>query len=133
MSALVVDSSAWIELFRGSDVPNLEAALAEGRVLVPPIVVAELLSGATSRRDAGRIEDLVRELDMVDTPRDHWVRVGRLRRALRGQGLAISTPDAHVAQCALDVGGTLLSFDRIFARVARHCGLRLEVRADRRA
>lgn len=125
MSAVVVDSSVWIEFFRGRDIPALEEALAEGRVLVPPIVVAELVSGATSRGDAKKVTDLVRELELVETPRTHWVRVGELRRRLRGRGLSVSTPDAHVAQCAMDVRGVLLSTDAVFRRIERLTELRL--------
>jgi hypothetical protein len=117
--SVVVDSSAWIDFFRGRESPALESALAEGRVLVPPIVVAELISGARSRGDARRIRDVVLELEVIETPRDHWVRVGELRRDLRARGLVVSTPDAHVAQCALDVGGILLSGDAVFRRIAR--------------
>jgi predicted nucleic acid-binding protein len=48
---VVVDSSAWIDFLAGKrpttwQVATLETALAEGRVIVPPIVIAELLSGA---------------------------------------------------------------------------------------
>jgi len=125
VSAVVVDSSVWIEFFRGRDIPALEEALAEGRVLVPPIVVAELVSGATSRGDAKKVTDLVRELELVETPRTHWVRVGELRRRLRGRGLSVSTPDAHVAQCAMDVRGVLLSTDAVFRRIERLTELRL--------
>lgn len=125
MSAVVVDSSAWIDFFRGRELPLLEQALAEGRALVPPIVVAELVSGATTRVDARRVLGLVRELELVPTDRDHWVRVGELRRALRARGLAVSTPDAHVAQCALDLGGVLLSTDAVFGRIARLAPLEL--------
>lgn len=117
--SVVVDSSVWIEFFRGRTFPALEEALAEGRVLLPPIVVAELTSGAQSRGDSRRVQELLRELDLVETPRDHWIRVGELRRELRARGLAVSTPDAHVAQCALDVEGVLLSTDAVFRHIAR--------------
>lgn len=125
MSAVVVDSSVWIEHFRGRDFPALEEALAEGRVLVPPLVIAELVSGATSRGDARKVADLVQDLELVETPLAHWVRVGELRRRLRGRGLSVSTPDAHVAQCALDIRGVLLSTDAVFRRIARLAELRL--------
>jgi predicted nucleic acid-binding protein len=125
VSAVVVDSSVWIEFFRGRDFPALEEALSEGRVLVPPIVVAELVSGATSRGDSKKVAGLIRELALVETPRAHWVRVGELRRRLRGRGLSVSTPDAHVAQCALDIRGVLLSTDAVFRRIGRLTELRL--------
>jgi len=125
VSAVVVDSSVWIEFFRGRDFPALEEALSEGRVLVPPLVVAELVSGATSRGDSKKVADLVQDLELVETPRAHWVRVGELRRRLRGRGLSVSTPDAHVAQCTLDVRGFLLSTDAVFRRIGRLTELRL--------
>ena len=40
-------------------------------------------------------------------------------------GDPISTPDAHVAQCALDRDAPLLSRDRAFSRIAQHTALRL--------
>ena len=125
MSAVVVDSSVWIEFFRGRDFPLLEEALAEGRAVVAPLVVAELVSGASSRGDARRVTELMRALELCETPREHWIRVGELHRALRGHGVAVSTPDAHVAQCALDLDAILLAEDRVFARIARWAPLRL--------
>jgi predicted nucleic acid-binding protein len=125
VSAVVVDSSAWIEFFRGREIPLLEEALVEGRVRVPPLVVAELVSGATTRGDALRVGDLARHLELVPTPREHWIRVGALRRRLRAAGLSVSTPDAHVAQCALDLGGILLATDAVFRRIAGASRLRV--------
>lgn len=125
MSGVVVDTSVWIDFFAGRAVPDLEDALAQGSVVLPPLVVAELVSGARRPRDRVAIVDLVRELPLHDTPPDHWIRVGDLRRQLRGRGLAVSTPDAHVAQCALDLDAVLLSRDTVFAHIAAAAKLRL--------
>ncbi|HEU4463872.1 MAG TPA: PIN domain-containing protein [Gemmatimonadota bacterium] len=65
------------------------------------------------------------DLEIHETPGDHWVRVGELRRGLIEKGHAISTPDAHVAQCALDRDAPLLTADRAFVRIARQIPLRL--------
>jgi predicted nucleic acid-binding protein len=124
---VVVDSSAWIEFFRGRELPLLEDALEHGRIAVPPIVVAELVSGAASRGDAARVADLVRDLPLVEADRAHWVRVGELRRRMRAKGLTVSTPDAHVAQCAIDLDAVLLTTEAVFRRLARSSGLRLAV------
>ena len=51
--------------------------------------------------------------------------MGRLRADLRARGLSVSTPDAHVAQCALDVDGLLLTEDAVFAKIAHVAPLRL--------
>jgi len=52
--------------------------------------------------------------------------VGDLRRRLAGRGVSVSTPDAHVAQCALDRGALLLSRDAIFLRIAQTSELRVQ-------
>ena len=97
MSGVVVDTSVWIEL----------------------------VSGARVARDRAAIADLTRQLTLHDTPLDHWIRVGELRRSLKARGISASTPDAHVAQCALDRRALLLSRDAIFPKIARHCELRV--------
>ncbi|MBI5762031.1 MAG: PIN domain-containing protein [Planctomycetes bacterium] len=125
MSALVVDSSSFIDYLAGRPLPELDEALLEGRVYLPPIVVAELFSGATRSVHEQDIRHAIDPLPLCPTPREHWIRVGRLRMSLARKGLTVSTPDAHVAQCSLDLRAQLLTRDRIFSRIARHCGLRL--------
>ena len=122
---LIVDTSVWIDFFGGRTIPLLEDALALGSVVLPPIVVAELISGARKKSERTKLIDLLEDLPVHETPRDHWVRVGELRRQIIQKGHPLSTPDAHVAQCALDRDAPLLSRDRGFARVARYTALRL--------
>ena len=125
MSAIVADTSEWIEYFAGRPATELDHALAAGRAVVPPIVVAELLSGARTAKDRARLEDLLRDIVLPVDPVTHWARVGKLRGTLRAGGLSVSTPDAHVAQCALDLDAPLLSRDRVFAQIAQLTTLRL--------
>jgi predicted nucleic acid-binding protein len=124
VSGVVVDTSVWIDFLTGRAVPALEESLEQ---VLPPLVVAELVSGARRPRDRAAIADLVGDLPGHETPLQHWVRVGELRRALGQKGIAISTPDAHVAQCAPDRDAMLLSRDEVFRRIAGHS--RLKVRS----
>ena len=126
MSGVVADTSAWIDFFAGRPAHALEDALAQGLVVLPPLVVAELISGAHRARDRTAIARLVDDLPLHETPLAHWIRVGELRHRLRERGISVSTPDAHVAQCALDRDAVLLSSDAVFMRIARSAGLRLE-------
>ena len=125
MSGVVADTSVWIDFFAGRPAPALEDALAQGLVVLPPLVVAELVSGARRKAERAAIARLVEELPVHETPVDHWVRVGELRRALLDRGLSLSTPDAHVAQCALDRDALLLSRDAVFVRIGRSVNLKL--------
>jgi predicted nucleic acid-binding protein len=125
VSGLVVDTSVWIDFFRGRAVSALEEGLAQGVVTLPPVVVAELVSGARRPKQRASIADLVRDLSVHATPVEHWVRVGELRRLLADKGIAVSTPDAHVAQCALDLKAVLLARDGVFTEIAAATSLRL--------
>ena len=125
MSGVVVDTSVWIDFLAGLSTPSLEEALSQGSVILPPIVVAELVSGARRQRERAAIEQLIEKIPVHETPLAHWIRVGELRRGLRSKGFSVSTPDAHVAQCALDRDAVLLSQDAVFTRIARLSPLRV--------
>jgi len=125
VSAVVVDTSVWVDYFRGQEIPLLDEALKRGAVMIPPVVVAELVSGAHRPQERVALIDFLGELPLCPDDRNHWLRVGELRRRCREQGCSTSTPDAHVAQCALDAEALLFSRDRIFKAIARHCDLRL--------
>lgn len=85
---------------------------------------------ARQRRSRGKAERaaitrLIEELPVHDTPVDHWVRVGELRCALLDRGLSVSTPDAHVAQRALDRNALLRYRDTVFARIGGSISLKV--------
>jgi tRNA(fMet)-specific endonuclease VapC len=126
VSGFVVDTSVWIDFFAGVSARGLEEALRAGAVVLPPVVVAELVSGARTPEQAGDVKELVERLEVHRTDLDHWIAVGTLRRRAADRGVALSTPDAHVATCALDRGAVLLSRDKVFRRLADF--LPLEVR-----
>ena len=125
MSGVVADTSIWIDFLAGRPAAVLEEALAQGTVVLPPLVVAELISGVCKRADRLAIGELLQELAVHDTPLEHWIGVGDLRRTLKEKGLNVSTPDAHIAQCALDRDAVLLTRDAVFRRIARVTRLRV--------
>ena len=125
MSALVVDTSSWIAWLAGGGSSLVDEALEEGRLHLPVIVAAELLSGRLDASERAELQDMLSDLPAVGTDPEHWFRVGKLRAELRAKGLSVSTPDAHVAQCAIDTGGVLLTEDRVFEKIARVVPLRL--------
>lgn len=125
MSALVIDSSSWVSFLGGRGDPRVPDWLEEGRVWLPPVVAAELCSGRMTARRRAELEAMLADLPLCPSGLEHWIGVGRLRAELRAKGVQVSTPDAHVARCALDLDAELLTEDRIFRVVARHSALRL--------
>lgn len=125
MAGVVVDTSVWIDFFAGAETESLDEALALGAAIVPPVVVAELVSGATTPQQRERIGELLQDAPVHPTSLEHWIRVGDLRRMLARKGVTVTVPDAHVAQCALDRDAVLLARDAVFTLIARHTALRL--------
>jgi len=125
VSALVVDTSSWVTYFSHAGPSVIDDALGEGRVVLPPVVAAELVSGKMSARQRAGLESFLMDLPLCESDCEHWVRVGRLRAHLFSQGLSVSTPDAHIAQCAIDLDADLLSEDRVFIKMATKILLKL--------
>jgi predicted nucleic acid-binding protein len=90
-------------------------------------VSAELLSGRLDESERAELQDMLSDLPPLGTDPAHWFRVGELRAGLRARGLSVSTPDAHVARSAIEIeiGGHLLTEDRVFEKIAKVVPLRL--------
>lgn len=101
------------------------SALEDGTIILPPLVVAELISGSETSKERATVGELLQDAPLQATPLAHWFAVGELRRMLRAKGLKVTIPDAHIAQCALDRDALLITRDAIFRHIARHCPLRL--------
>ena len=127
MSGLVIDTSVWISFFQGETLLSLEEALKDGHVILSPIVYSELMSGEISGSSEKSLLEFLEELDLHPTPPSHWLAVGRLRRFCGSKGIKISVPDAHIAQCALDLNASLYSFDKVFQKISRLTSLKIFV------
>ncbi|HUR80058.1 MAG TPA: PIN domain-containing protein [Thermoanaerobaculia bacterium] len=123
--AVIVDSSTVVDFLHGRSSPALERAITDATLVLSPLVIAEILSGDATPAQRELVADLLQESPVHATPLEHWMNVGALRRILRTKGLNVTLPDAHVAQCALDLDATLLTRDEIFAGIAKHTALRV--------
>jgi predicted nucleic acid-binding protein len=122
---VAADTSSFVAYFtgeKGEDVERLAAALAAGQVILPPIVLAELLSDPAA---AETIEPEVTSLASVPVDQGYWARAGALRRKLAQKRLKARTANALIAQFCLDNDLALITRDRDFRHFAAHCGLRL--------
>jgi predicted nucleic acid-binding protein len=124
VSALIVDTSAWIT-WLAEDSASIDDALDAGRVHVPVFVAAELLGGPLEDAERRELQDLLAGLPALGLDLEHWFRVGALAARLLEGGLPVATRDVHVAQCALDVDGELLTEEPVFGSIARVVPLRL--------
>jgi predicted nucleic acid-binding protein len=125
---ILVDSSVWIDFFRGRSTPQsdrLDALLATEPVLIGDLMLTEVLQGFATDRDFDRALDLLSRLDRVDIGGEAVaVEAARNFRRLRAAGVTVrKTIDTLIAtRCILD-GHALLYSDRDFDPFVEHLGL----------
>lgn len=123
--SVLVDSSIWIEYFRGSDrdLP-LEYLIEENLVAVNDVILAELLPPLRIRRQ-NRLIRLLRELRR-DPIRIDWDDVVDMQTTCLRNGInRVGIPDLIIAQNAIQNELELFTLDRHFLHLSEHLPLRL--------
>lgn len=96
---------------RGFDVNRVARAVEEDDLIVPPVVVAELLSDpALPPRYAERIS----ALQMLELRAGYWVRTGDLRANTLRAGHKAKLADVLIAQACIDHDVALITNDADF-------------------
>jgi predicted nucleic acid-binding protein len=129
---VVVDTSAWVELFRNTGSPvalRLEGLLrARAEIAVTEMIVFELLAGTRGEVELQALRARLAALPMlVLAGLADFEAAAALYRACRRGGETVRVlADCLVAVPVIRAGATLLAADRDFEALARHSPLRLE-------
>ncbi len=125
---ILVDSSVWIDYFRGVSTlqsDRLDALLGREPLLVGDIVLTEVLQGFASDRDFDQALQLLGALSVIEIGgQDIAVQAARNFRTLRAQGVTVRrTIDTLIATRCIEDGHSLLYSDRDFDPFVQHLGL----------
>ena len=125
---ILVDSSVWIDYFRGTFTPQaekLDTLLGSEPLSVGDAVLTEVLQGFTNDRDFDRARRLLTSLTIIEIGgRDIAIQAARNFRTLRSRGVAIrKTIDTLIATRCIEDGLSLLYSDRDFEPFVEHLGL----------
>lgn len=125
---ILVDSSVWIDYFRGVATPQsnrLDGLLHVEPLAVGDIVLAEVLQGFANERDFNDALRLLTSLSVIDVVgRDIAIQAARNFRVLRARGATIrKTIDCLIATRCIEDGHSLLFSDRDFEPFVAHLGL----------
>ncbi len=130
---ILVDSSVWIDYFRG--VPTPEAELLDdllGRELVATgdLILLEVLQGFSRDRDFQRARKLMSELEVIDLGGVGLaVQAAKNFRKLRELGVTVrKSIDTLIATRCIESDLELLHSDRDFDAFERHLALRVVAR-----
>jgi predicted nucleic acid-binding protein len=127
---VVVDSSAWIEYFRatGSDADRIvDAALLEGDVLLPDLIMLEVMRGFMNPENAKSAETLFAKLINVEIAGMVNARMALFNNAeLRAKGITIrNSIDLLIGTWCIENDASLVHQDRDFDGMERHLGLKV--------
>lgn len=126
---ILVDSSVWIDFFRGTVTPEterLDALLGSELLVVGDLILAEVLQGFSSERDFNQARKLLTALDVVTLGGPEMaIQAARNFRTLRARGVTIrKTIDTLIATRCIESDYALLFSDRDFEPFVEHLGLR---------
>jgi predicted nucleic acid-binding protein len=126
---ILVDSSVWIDYFRGTNTPEtdrLDALLGVEPVATGDLVLAEVLQGFSSEQDFNQGNKLLTSLPIIElVGAEIAIQAARNYRTLRGLGITIrKTIDTLIATSCIENRLTLLYSDIDFDPFVEHLGLR---------
>lgn len=126
---ILVDSSVWIDYFRGNatvQAEKLDSLLGNEPLAIGDLILTEVLQGFGSDRDFNQAKKLLTSLVVVDLGgQDIAIQAARNHRALRALGVTVrKTIDTVIATRCIESGYTLLQSDRDFGPFVTHLGLR---------
>lgn len=125
---ILVDSSVWIDYFRGVVTPQsdrLDGLLGRESLATGDVVLTEVLQGFTSDRDFNQALRLLTSLTIIPIGGEEVVvQAARNFRALRTRGVTVrKTIDTLIATRCIQDGYALLYSDRDFDPFVEHLGL----------
>jgi predicted nucleic acid-binding protein len=123
---ILVDTSAWIDFFRGrgSLADGVDRALEDGEAALCGPVEAELRRGLRSRSERAQVLLHLSGCPLLPQPDRLWMEAGELGFGLRRKGLTVRTMDLLIACYALAHRLPILTDDQDF-ELMRSAGIPL--------
>jgi predicted nucleic acid-binding protein len=127
---ILVDSSVWIDYFKGAVTPQtekLDRLLGSEPLAIGDLILTEVLQGFADERDFKEARKLLASLTVVELcGQEIAIQAAKNFRALRKVGVtARKTIDSIIATRCIESGYDLLHNDRDFDPFVKHLGLRV--------
>ncbi|MBV8468536.1 MAG: PIN domain nuclease [Burkholderiaceae bacterium] len=132
---ILIDSSVWIDFFRGVETPQtqrLDALLGSEPLVMGDLILAEVLQGFRTEREFNQARKLLSNLDVVElVGQEIAIQAARNFRFLRAKGVTVrKTIDTLIATRCIESDMALLFSDRDFEPFVEHLGLRSALRGS---
>ena len=129
---ILVDSSVWIDYFKGAitaQTGKLDSLLGQEPLAIGDLILTEILEGLFGERDFNQAMKLLTSLIVVELGgQEIATQAAKNFRALRKRGVTVrKTIDTVIATRCIEDGYELLHNDRDFDAFAKYLGLRVVV------
>jgi predicted nucleic acid-binding protein len=123
--SILVDSSIWVDYFRGAEQAEvLDLLIEENLVVINDLILAELIPPLSLRMEK-RLIALLRDLKRQPLSID-WDEIIHMQTLCLSNGInGVGIPDLMISQNAIQGGLRLLSKDKHFALISKHIPLEL--------
>ena len=127
---IFVDSSVWIDYFKGTVTPQtekLDSLLGREPLAIGDLILTEVLQGFAHDKDFDAARKMLTSLKVVEVAgQEIAIQAARNFRALRKLGVTVrKTIDSAIATRCIESGYELLHDDRDFDPFEKHLGLRV--------
>jgi len=126
----LVDTSVWIFALRKEPIlqirDRIDSLLKEDAVITTGIIKLELLAGAKTEKEYGRLKSRFDALESLETDDELWRSACEHAFKLRRRGFTVPSTDVLIASCALQARAILLHADVHFDLMEKPLSLRCE-------
>jgi len=128
---IVVDTSAWIDYFRGIVAPHtdtLDSQLQTNRIIIGDLIIIELLQGFKTKKEYDQARKLIEKLEYRDlVGRTIALQSAENFRILRSKGITVrKTIDVIIATFCIENGFQIIHNDRDFDPMEKYLGLKVK-------
>lgn len=116
MRPIMVDTSIWIEYFRGNfhDTDLMEHGLNQGYIYITGPILAELLQGVRTAKEHSMLSRCIGAVPFVECEYRDWTKAGKISFGLRKKGITVPLTDIIIAVAAMKIGAAIYTRDSHF-------------------
>jgi predicted nucleic acid-binding protein len=128
---IVVDTSAWIDYFRGIVAPHtdtLDSQLQTNRIIIGDLIIIELLQGFKTKKEYDQARKLIEKLEYRDlVGRTIALKSAENFRILRSKGITVrKTIDVIISTFCIENGFQIIHNDSDFDPMEKYLGLKVK-------
>ena len=119
-TGIIIDTSVWIDFFNHPQsliTLQLKTLLRNRRVILVGMVLAELLQGIKTHREARLVQQSLGKLPYLEMTRDDWQQAGELSASLRRKGTTLPLSDLVIGAMAIKAGLEIFTTDPHFKKI----------------